>query len=93
MTALTEEEIRGKILKLNDWNYQDKKIFKDHKFKNFTEALCFTVKIGIEAEKMNHHPDILIYSWNKVKITLYTHTENSVTDNDFKLAAIIDKLL
>ncbi len=93
MNLLTEKEIRDKILKLNGWNYQDMKIFKDLKFKNFSDALCFTVKTGIEAEKMNHHPDILIYSWNKVKITLYTHTENSVTENDIKLAAVIDKLL
>ena len=48
--------------------------------------------MGGEAEKMNHHPDIFLHSWNKVKITISTHSEGGVTEKDFRLAEIIDKL-
>ena len=45
-----------------------------------------------EAEKMDHHPDIFIHSWNKVKITISTHSAGGVTQNDFDLAKKIEKL-
>ena len=41
---------------------------------------------------MNHHPDMFLHSWNKVKVTISTHSEGGVTEKDFKLAAIIDNL-
>jgi 4a-hydroxytetrahydrobiopterin dehydratase len=41
---------------------------------------------------MNHHPDILLHEWNKVKISVSTHSEGGVTEKDFKLAGIIDNL-
>lgn len=41
---------------------------------------------------MDHHPDVNIHSYNKLKITLSTHSEGGVTENDFKLAGLIDKL-
>ena len=48
--------------------------------------------LRISPEKADHHPDILIHSWNKVKITLSTHSEGGVTENDIKLASKIDNL-
>jgi 4a-hydroxytetrahydrobiopterin dehydratase len=49
-------------------------------------------RIGDEAEKMDHHPDIFIHSWNKVKITISTHNDGGVTQNDFNLAKKIAEL-
>ena len=52
----------------------------------------FACKIGEAAEYINHHPDIFIHSWNKVKITISTHSEGGVTEKDFILAGKVEKL-
>ena len=64
---------------------------KEFKFKNFKEAIGFTNKVGKIAEKEGHHPDISL-SWGKVKIIIYTHKINGLHENDFILAAKIDKI-
>ena len=50
-------------------------------------------KTGSIAEQMNHHPDIFIHSWNKVKITISTHSEGGVTNKDFQLAEKINQIV
>lgn len=60
--------------------------------KSFADSIAFIVKIGIESEKLDHHPDILLHGWNKVKIILSTHSVGGITDNDFKLANKIDQI-
>ena len=89
---LSLKEIQIKIKELNEWSYENNSIQKEFKLKDFPSVLAFTVKIGIEAEKLNHHPDILIHSWNKCKITISTHSEGGVTDKDFKLAEAIENI-
>lgn len=74
-----------------DWFIVGNKITKDFKFPDFKTALDFVNKIGKLAEKERHHPDILL-SWGKVNVTLTTHDANGLTENDFNLAAKIDKL-
>ena len=64
---------------------------KEFKFKNFKEAMGFTNKVGKIAEEEGHHPDIHL-SWGKVKIIIYTHKINGLHENDFILAAKIDKI-
>lgn len=89
---LPSEEIQNKLKELNEWSYENNSIQKEYKLKDFSSVLAFTVKAGIEAEKMDHHPDIFIHSWNKCKITISTHSEGGVTEKDFKLAQVIEKL-
>ena len=60
--------------------------------KDFSEALSFVNKVGTFAEEMGHHPDILMHSWNKVKITVSTHSEDGVTEKDFQLAEKIESI-
>jgi 4a-hydroxytetrahydrobiopterin dehydratase len=64
---------------------------KEFKFKNFREALGFTNKVGHLAEEVGHHPDIYL-AWGKVKITLWTHKIDGLTESDFILAAKIEQL-
>ncbi|MBX9923831.1 MAG: 4a-hydroxytetrahydrobiopterin dehydratase [Rhabdochlamydiaceae bacterium] len=63
---------------------------KEYLFKNFREALVFTNKIGEIAEKEGHHPDIFL-SYGKVKIQLWTHKINGLSESDFILAAKCDE--
>ncbi len=65
---------------------------KQYKFKDFREALAFTNKVGELAEAQGHHPDIYL-AWGKVKLTVWTHKINGLTESDFVLAAKADKLL
>ncbi|NQZ84510.1 MAG: 4a-hydroxytetrahydrobiopterin dehydratase [Nanoarchaeales archaeon] len=72
------------------WEIIDKNLTKDFEFKNYVDAVSFVGKITPLAEELDHHPDILIHSYRKVKIMMYTHTENKITQLDYKLAEQID---
>lgn len=74
-----------------DWEITDGKLERSFKFKNFRRALDMTNRIGALAEKEGHHPDIFL-AWGKVKVTLFTHKVNGLTEEDFILAAKIDRL-
>jgi 4a-hydroxytetrahydrobiopterin dehydratase len=64
---------------------------KEFKFKDFREALKFTNKVGELAEAQGHHPDIYL-AWGKVRLTLWTHKIDGLTESDFVMAAKIDRL-
>lgn len=64
---------------------------KEYKFKNFREALDFTNKVGELAERIQHHPDIYL-AWGHVKLTLWTHKIDGLTESDFIFAAKVNSL-
>jgi 4a-hydroxytetrahydrobiopterin dehydratase len=64
---------------------------KEFKFKDFKEALAFTNRVGDLAEGQGHHPDIYL-AWGKVRITIWTHKIDGLTETDFVFAAKIDRL-
>lgn len=92
MQVLDISKINEKLGKLNGWKYQNDQIGRDYELKNFKEALSFVNKVGVIAEQMDHHPDIFIHGWNKVRITVSTHSAGGVTENDFKLAHKIEDI-
>jgi 4a-hydroxytetrahydrobiopterin dehydratase len=65
---------------------------KEYTFKNFREALDFTNRVGEMAEKQGHHPDIYL-AWGKVKLTIWTHKIDGLTESDFVFAAKADAAL
>lgn len=69
-----------------------RKISKDFTFRNFADALAFTIKVGACAEEEGHHPDILL-KWGKVGIELSTHAIHGLSENDFILASKIDEIV
>jgi thiol peroxidase len=90
--ALPEEEIKKLLAQYRGWQLvEDKKLVKELKFKDFVEAKYFLDLISVIAEEQGHHPTFtLIY--NKLKITLTTHSAGGLTENDFIMAGIIDEL-
>ena len=89
MPKLAESDIESKLQGLSGWGRKANEIQKAFKLKNFVEAIAFVNKVADLAEKARHHPDILI-NWNKVTLTLSTHSEGGLTDKDFSLAGQID---
>lgn len=65
---------------------------REYQFKNFREALDFTTKVGEMSEQQGHHPDIHL-GWGKVKLVIYTHKIDGLTESDFIWAAKADELL
>ena len=64
---------------------------KPYTFPDFASALAFANRVGAVAERLNHHPDILV-GWGKVRITTWSHDAGGITNRDWKLAAEIEKL-
>ncbi len=76
----------------NLWHVENEHhLQKDFAFKDFAQALEFTNKIGRLAEQQGHHPDIYL-SWGKVRVTIWTHKIDGLTESDFVLAAKIETL-
>lgn len=92
MAIYNERSAKPFLEKLENWHFKVGGIEKDFLFKDFTQAMGFIVKVGLQAEKMNHHPE-LFSVYNKVKIRLTTHDQKGLTDLDFKLAALIEAVL
>jgi len=93
LNKLNQEQINSNLNNLTGWSYFDNSISKEFQFKDFIEALSFVNAVGLESEEMDHHPDILMFAWNKVKITISTHSAGGVTENDFELAQKIEERL
>ena len=77
---------------MSDWREDGDAIVRDFKFKDFAGAMAFVNQVAELAEDANHHPDILVHGWNKVRLTLSTHSEGKVTQADHDMAARIDGL-
>ena len=77
----------------HDWKLNEEKhLEKTFKFKDFSEALVFTNHVGAVAESIGHHPDIYL-TWGVVRINIFTHKVNGLTENDFILAAKIERMI
>lgn len=91
MSKLNQDQINTNLSKLSGWIFENESISKQFQFKDFIETLSFVNAVGLESEKMDHHPDILMFGWNKVKITISTHSAGGVTEKDFSLASKIEE--
>ena len=86
--SLVEAERRIKSL---DWTLEGDAIKKRYTFKTFPDAIAFVDRLALEAERVDHHPDILI-NYKRVTLTYSTHDEGGLTDKDFAGAAAADRL-
>ncbi len=93
--ALTDDEIRSLLPQIPDWKIKEvdgmKRLERVFKFKDFSQALEFTNKIGAIAEEENHHP-LIITEWGKVTLQWWTHVIGGLHRNDFIMAAKSDEL-
>ena len=88
---LGDDEVASRLLG-SPWTRENDEIVRDLKFEDFAQAIAFVNRVAALAEARNHHPDILIHGWNKVRLSVTNHAAGGLTAADFDLAAEIDKL-
>jgi 4a-hydroxytetrahydrobiopterin dehydratase len=94
MPTLSDSDVDQRLQALGEWRRSDERsIERDLKFDDFAAATAFVNRVAELAEQANHHPDILIHGWNKVRLTLSTHSQGGLTEADFALAERIEGLL
>jgi len=91
MELLTEDQIAGRLGGVAGWEREGGSIRTVVTRSDFRDAMLFTGAVAYLAEQANHHPDIMI-SWNKVTLTLSTHSAGGLTAADFDLAGKISAL-
>jgi 4a-hydroxytetrahydrobiopterin dehydratase len=91
MARLSETDVEER-LGGGEWRREGEAIVRDWRFGDFRAAIGFANRVAEVAEQANHHPDILVHGWNKVRLTLSTHSEGGITDADLALAARLDAL-
>jgi 4a-hydroxytetrahydrobiopterin dehydratase len=89
MALLTEEEVAER-LRDSAWERDGDEIAREWKFDDFAAAKGFVDRVAEAAEAANHHPDILLHGWNKVRLSLMTHSEGGLTAADFDMAQRLD---
>ena len=91
MTALSAQDAASRLAALPSWQIKEGELTRTFSFKDFLAALAFVNRVGEQAEKAGHHPDIDI-RYNRVRLGLMTHDAGGLTAKDFELAAVIDGL-
>ena len=91
MALLDEQEIAAKLSALPGWEQWGKAIAKDFSCGDFVGSVKFVESVVEPAEAMGHHPDLNV-SWNKVGVSISTHSAGGLTASDFELAKRIDAL-
>ena len=92
VSPLSAQVARSYHTEVPHWKLQEKSIAREFIFKDFSEAMDFVNKVAKIANEENHHPDIHIF-YNKVSFELTTHAIDGLSENDFIMAAKIDRLV
>lgn len=89
---LDEAAIKDELEELSNWKLKDDTIVREIVASDFVSAIGFVNSVAIIAETMDHHPDIQVYGWNKVRVSVSTHDAGGLTELDFKLARKVDSI-
>lgn len=89
MPLLSDEQVTA-ALEDSAWEREGDALAREWRFADFAAAIAFVERVAECAEAANHHPDILVHGWNKVRLTLSTHSEGGITAADVALAQRLD---
>jgi 4a-hydroxytetrahydrobiopterin dehydratase len=92
MTELLSDHDIAQRLDGSQWAREADEIVREWKFDDFAAAMRFVNRVAEVAEQANHHPDIFVHGWNKVRLSLTNHSAGGLTDADFELAERLDGL-
>ena len=88
---LSDDQIESRLAD-SEWRREGDEIVRDWKFEDFAQAIAFVNRVADSAEEANHHPDILVHGWNKVRLSLTNHSAGGLTERDFEIATRFDGL-
>jgi 4a-hydroxytetrahydrobiopterin dehydratase len=89
---LADQDIEERLGARPAWRREGDAIVRDIESKDFAAAIALVNAVADVAEAANHHPDILVHGWNKVRLSVTNHSAGGLTAADFELAAAIDGL-
>ncbi len=89
---LNDEQINQQLTRISNWHREGDEIIREFKFDNFKRAVEFVNRVADQAEALNHHPDIFIHDWNRVRLSVTTHDAGGLTERDFNLAEHVNRL-
>ena len=89
---LTSDQITER-LQNSAWRHEGDEIVRDVATKDFATAMALVNRVADVAEQRNHHPDILVHGWNKVRLSLTNHSAGGLTQTDFDVAAEFDGVI
>ena len=92
MALLSDDEIAER-LRGSQWRREGDEIIRELKLEDFKAAMALVNRVAELAEEANHHPDILVHGWNKVRLTLSTHSVGGLTQSDLDMARRLDAVL
>ena len=75
---------------MSEWSQRPDVLERDFEFDDFAGVMAFVNRVAESAEEANHHPDIFIHGWNKVRLTLSTHSVGGLTQSDLDMAKRLD---
>jgi 4a-hydroxytetrahydrobiopterin dehydratase len=92
MAQLLDEQDIASRLEDSPWRREGDEIVREWQLEDFAAAMAFVNRVAEAAEAANHHPDILVHGWNKVRLSLTNHSAGGLTEADFEMAGKIDQL-
>lgn len=91
LEKLSEDQIKQELAELSGWSVNDGKLHKDFVFRDFVDAFGFMSRAALHVERLNHHPE-WFNVYNKLSVDLKTHDADGITQNDIKLAKVLNSL-
>jgi 4a-hydroxytetrahydrobiopterin dehydratase len=91
MALLPHDQVDA-ALQGSPWRRDGDSLVRDLELTDFAAAIAFVDRVAQAAEEAGHHPDILVHGWNRVRLTLSTHSEGGITGADVDLARVVDGL-
>jgi 4a-hydroxytetrahydrobiopterin dehydratase len=92
MADLLSDDVIAAKLEGMPWERSGNEIVREWTFNDFAEAMAFVNRVADQAEAANHHPDIFLHGWNKVRLALTNHSAGGLTEPDFEMAGCFDAL-
>ena len=91
MQLLSDEQISHGLGR-GQWRREGSEIVRDWRFADFAAAMAFVNRVADLAEAADHHPDILVHGWNRVRLSVTTHSAGGLTERDLAFARSVDEL-
>jgi 4a-hydroxytetrahydrobiopterin dehydratase len=89
--TLNIDSVEESLMSLEGWVFEDNTIYKEYTFKNYMDSIRFIQDLAIEAEKENHHPDMIV-GWCKIKVSFTSHDKGGVTEKCIAMARVSEKI-